>query len=120
MTAIDNVNVRWGLYYQDLVAPLPTVRPTIFCAFVRQPSSLLPDLPLLLLDCLDQQRRRGLQPRGTAPLKPTPSLSAAHPVIRNSCMKLFQKNSMEEGARDTQSSLQSRVRRRLEQSDTQN
>ena len=28
-----------GHYYQDLVAPLPTVRPTILCAFVRQPSS---------------------------------------------------------------------------------
>jgi len=35
VAAIDNVNVRWGLYYQDLVAPLPTVRPTIFSAFIR-------------------------------------------------------------------------------------
>jgi hypothetical protein len=26
--------------YQDLEAPLPTVRPTIYCAFVRQPSTV--------------------------------------------------------------------------------
>jgi hypothetical protein len=27
------------IHLQDLVAPLPTVRPTIFCSFVRRPSS---------------------------------------------------------------------------------
>ena len=39
MAAIDNVNLRCGHYYQDLVAPILTVRPTIFGAFVRRTSS---------------------------------------------------------------------------------
>ena len=39
MATIDNVDLRCGHYYQDLVAPSLTVRPTIFGAFVRWTSS---------------------------------------------------------------------------------
>ena len=39
MATIDNVDLRYGHYYQDLVAPILTVRPTIFGAFVRWTSS---------------------------------------------------------------------------------
>jgi 3-oxoacyl-[acyl-carrier protein] reductase len=35
---IGRVNLGRGHYYQDLVAPIPTVRPTIFGAFVRRTS----------------------------------------------------------------------------------
>jgi hypothetical protein len=43
-----------------------------------------------------------------------------HPVIRNSCMRLVQKDPMEEGARDTQSSHPSPPPMRPEQPDMQN
>src|ERR1700724_512291 len=33
MAVIDNVDLRGGHYHQDLVAPILTVRPTIFAAF---------------------------------------------------------------------------------------